>query len=57
MRRSNAWAPKGKTPIVETSSTRAKNHTILGAISYYGVVNISLRKPNRPQIKKKEIKE
>jgi hypothetical protein len=33
LKRSMAWSAKGTTPIVTVPNTRAKTHTILGAIS------------------------
>lgn len=36
----------GKIAIVETKATRAKTHTILGAICATGVVQLSIRKPS-----------
>ncbi|KAG1048521.1 hypothetical protein G6F43_009092 [Rhizopus delemar] len=46
MNRSGAWAPKGETPIVQIKSTRAVSHTILGAVTAYAVVNVSIRTPS-----------
>ncbi|CEI99660.1 hypothetical protein RMCBS344292_13743 [Rhizopus microsporus] len=51
LRRTYGYAPAGKKAIVETKSTRAKTHTILGAISAAGVVQVSIRKP---PVKKKD---
>lgn len=53
MKRSGGWAPKGVTPVVKTPSTRSENRTILGAICYFGVVQLSLRKPKAPSLNKK----
>lgn len=46
MRPSTARSAKGTPAIVTTPSTRAMSHTILGAISAMGVVNIKIRLPN-----------
>lgn len=48
-----AWSAKGTTPIVKVPNTRAKMHTILGAISILGVINVAIRKPNLSQSRKK----
>lgn len=53
MRPSTARSAKGTPAIATTSSTRAVSHTILGAISAMGVVNIEIRLPN---VKPKRIK-
>ncbi|KAG1443928.1 hypothetical protein G6F56_010494 [Rhizopus delemar] len=45
MKSSMAWAPVGETPIVEIPKTRATSHTIIGAISPLGVVNVQLKVP------------
>ena len=45
MKRGMAWAPVGETPIVETPKTRAASHTIIGAISPLGVINVQLKVP------------
>ncbi|KAG1137102.1 hypothetical protein G6F37_007141 [Rhizopus arrhizus] len=46
MNRSGAWARKGEIPVVKFENTRAVSHTILGGISAYAVVNISIRTPS-----------
>ncbi|KAG0184917.1 hypothetical protein DFQ28_010231 [Apophysomyces sp. BC1034] len=53
MRPSTARSAKGTPAIVTTPSTHAVSHTILGAISAMGVVNIEIRLPN---LKPKRIK-
>ena len=53
MRRSRAWSQRGKDAVVETPSTRGVSHTVLGAISSYGVVNVSLRDPGN--VKKRRV--
>lgn len=45
MKRSMAWSKVGETPIAEVPKTRAKSHTIIGAISNLGVVNVQLKIP------------
>lgn len=45
MKRGITWAPVGETPIVETLKTRAASHTIIGAISPLGVINVQLKVP------------
>ncbi|KAG1171154.1 hypothetical protein G6F70_007515 [Rhizopus microsporus] len=41
LKRTGAWGPKGKTPIIEVENSQAVSHTILGAISVYGVIHTS----------------
>ncbi|OAC99616.1 hypothetical protein MUCCIDRAFT_167033 [Mucor lusitanicus CBS 277.49] len=53
MRPATARSASGTPAIVTTPSTRAVSHTILGAISAMGVVNIEIRLPN---MKPKKIK-
>lgn len=43
MRRSRGWSPRGSKSITETPSTKATSHSVLGAISAIGVVNMKLR--------------
>jgi hypothetical protein len=43
MRRSRGWSPWGSKTIIETPSTKATSHSVLGAISADGVVNLKLR--------------
>lgn len=45
MRPPTGRSTKGNTVVVETPTTRAITHTILGAISAMGVVNIEIRVP------------
>lgn len=45
LKRSQGWARKGKIPVVETPSTRAQSKTVLGAICFKGIVQLTLRKP------------
>lgn len=53
MRRTRGWAQRGKPAIEETPSARGVSHTIIGAISAYGVVNVSLREPGN--VKKRRV--
>jgi hypothetical protein len=46
MRPAAARSTKGTPAVVTTPSARAVSHTILGAISAFGVVNIEIRLPN-----------
>ncbi|CAO3678991.1 unnamed protein product [Rhizopus microsporus] len=39
MRRSRGWAQRGKPAIEETTSARGVSHTVIGAVSAFGVVN------------------
>lgn len=48
LKSSRAWAPKGKKAVVATPVTKAPSHSIIGAISAIGVVNISMRVPKAP---------
>lgn len=55
MKRSSAWSTKGTRATVTVPKTRAKTTTILGAISPYGVVQISVRLPKAmPPSKKRK---
>jgi transposase len=49
MRPPSAWSTVGTPAIVETKSTKATSHTILGAISAMGVVDIELRVAEKPK--------
>ncbi|KAL7309390.1 hypothetical protein PS15m_011481 [Mucor circinelloides] len=42
-----AWAPREQMAVVITSTTKAPTHTIIGAISSVGVVNLSIRVPKQ----------
>ncbi|KAG1473609.1 hypothetical protein G6F56_000857 [Rhizopus delemar] len=53
MTRGRAWSAIGKPAIVETPSGRAVSHTVLGAISSAGVVNVSMREPGN--IKRRKV--
>lgn len=52
IRRTRGWAPRGKLAIEETTSARSVSHTVIGAISAYGVMNVSLREPGNAKKKK-----
>lgn len=47
-----AWSKKGTPAIVTVSTTKANATSILGAISATGLINVSLRVPER--IKKRK---
>lgn len=47
LKRSFSWSRKGKRAVVTVPKTKARTTTILGAISPYGVVNISVRLPRK----------
>jgi hypothetical protein len=40
-----AWSRKGTKAVAKTPITKAPSHTIIGAISTLGVIQVSLRKP------------
>ncbi|KAG1145525.1 hypothetical protein G6F37_003396 [Rhizopus arrhizus] len=43
MRRNRGWPAKGSTAIVEAPSTKSNSQTVIGAISAFGVVNLTMR--------------
>ncbi|KAG1055037.1 hypothetical protein G6F43_002977 [Rhizopus delemar] len=43
MRRSRGWLAKGSAVIVEFPSTKANPQTVIGAISAFGVVDLTMR--------------
>ncbi|KAG2191411.1 hypothetical protein INT47_012674 [Mucor saturninus] len=43
MRRSRGWSQRGTEAIITTPSARGVSHTVIGAISAIGVVNLSMR--------------
>ncbi|CEG71373.1 hypothetical protein RMATCC62417_07117 [Rhizopus microsporus] len=49
MRSSNARSIRGTPAIVETSTTRAITHTILGAITANDIIAIEIREPPKPK--------
>jgi hypothetical protein len=53
MRRSRGWAQRGKPAIEETTSARDISHTVIGAVSAFGVVNVSMREPDN--VKKRRV--
>ncbi|OAD65646.1 hypothetical protein PHYBLDRAFT_153339 [Phycomyces blakesleeanus NRRL 1555(-)] len=52
MRPPSAWSKVGTPAIVETKSTKGDSHSILGAISSIGVVDIELRVTEKPKQRK-----
>ena len=53
MHRSRAWSQRDIQAIVESPSVRAISYTIIGAISAFGVVNVTIR--DLGNIKKRKI--
>ena len=53
MRRSRVWSKRGTQVIIESSSVRAASHTIIGAVSAFGVVNVNIQDPGN--IKKRRV--
>ena len=53
MRRLRAWSQRGTQAIIESPSARAVSYTIIGAISAFGVVNVSIRDPGN--VKKRKV--
>lgn len=49
MRSPNARSVKGTPAIIETPTTRAITHTILGAITAHDVISIQIREPLKPK--------
>ncbi|KAI8991925.1 hypothetical protein BDF20DRAFT_810811 [Mycotypha africana] len=52
MRRSKAWSQHGRQMIIELLSAGRVPHTVMGAISSFGVVNVSLREPGNAKKRK-----
>lgn len=52
MTRERAWSLRGEPAVVETPSGKAVSHTVLGAISSVGVVNVSMREPGNVKRRK-----
>lgn len=52
MRRSRGWATRGSPAVITIPPARAVSHTIIGAISVFGFVNISLREPGNVKRRK-----
>lgn len=52
MRPSYAWSARGTPAIVTTPSTKTVSHTVLGAISAMGIIDMELRVPS-PSKKRK----
>lgn len=56
MRSPNARSIRGTPAIVETPTSRALSHTILGAISANDVLTIEIREPMRPKKVKVDVR-
>jgi hypothetical protein len=53
MKVSRAWALRGKMTVAIIPTTKAPTHAIIGAISFIGVVNLSIRVPKQqPKVRK-----
>lgn len=52
MRRSRGWSKRGTQAIVTVPSARGVSHTIIGAISALGVVNLSMRESGNTKKRK-----
>lgn len=53
MKASRAWALRGQMTVAMIPTTKASIHTIIGAISSIGVVNLSIRVPKQqPKVRK-----
>ena len=52
MRRTRAWSKRGTEATIETPSARGVSHTVIGAVSAFGVVNLSLREPGNVKRRK-----
>ncbi|KAI9330548.1 hypothetical protein BD770DRAFT_432631 [Pilaira anomala] len=44
MRRTRAWSRRGTEAIIESPSARGISHTIIGAVSAFGVVNLTVKR-------------
>lgn len=53
MRRSRGWSKRGTQAIITTPSARGVSHTVIGAISAIGVVNLSMREAGN--VKKRKV--
>ena len=53
LRRTVGWSRVGSKTVVEAAATRAKTHTVLGAICAAGVVQIGMRSPPTGNKKRK----
>lgn len=53
MRHSRGWSRRDTPAIIESPSARCVSHTIIGAISAFGVVNVSIREPGN--VKKRKV--
>lgn len=52
LRRSRGWSKRGTQAIVTVQSARGVSHTIIGAISALGVVNLSMRESGNTKKRK-----
>lgn len=53
MHRSKAWSRRGTQAIIESPSARGVSNTVIGAVSSFGVVNMSVREPGN--VKKRRV--
>lgn len=53
MHRSRAWSRRGTQAIIEPTSARGVSHTLIGAVSAFGVVNVSMRETGN--VKKRRV--
>lgn len=53
IRRSRAWSKRGTEAIIGLPSARDVSHTAIGAVSAFGVVNVSMRDPRN--VKKRRV--
>lgn len=53
MHRSRAWSRRGTQAIIESTSARGVSHTVIGAVSSFGVVNVSMRETG--SVKKRKV--
>lgn len=53
LRRTQGWAPKGEKAKVKVLTARANTISILGVVSAFGLIKVSLRKPIPPSKKRK----
>lgn len=52
MRCSRAWSQRETEAVIESPSARGVSHTVIGAISAFGVVNLSIRDPGNVKRRK-----
>lgn len=53
MCRYRAWAARGMQTVIESPSVKAVSHTVIGAVSAFGVVSVTLRDPGN--VKKRKV--